>query len=83
MAQKKPIGKVTHYYDKINVAILKLSSPLKTGEEVEFKGTTTDFKQSIDSMEVDHEKVKKAKKGEVIGVKVDEKVREHDLVYRT
>lgn len=79
--KEKPIGKVTHYYDKIEVAIIKLSAGLKEGDEIKIKGNTTDFNELVKSMEVDHEKVKKAKKGDVIGLQVKEKVREGDLVY--
>lgn len=78
----KEIGKVTHFYDKISVAIIDLSDKLAVGESVRVKGHTTDFEQAIDSMEVDHASVEAAKKGDVIGVKVSEKVREGDRVYR-
>ncbi len=78
----KAIGKVTHFYDKISVAIIDLSDKLAVGESVRVKGHTTDFEQAIDSMEVDHASVEAAKKGDVIGVKVAEKVREGDKVYR-
>lgn len=80
--KEKPIGKITHYYDKIEVAIIKLSAGLKEGDEIKIKGNTTDFNELVKSMEVDHEKVKKAKKGDVIGLKVKEKTREGDLVYK-
>lgn len=79
--KEKPIGKVTHYYDKIGVAIVKLSGALKEGDEVKFKGKNTDFDQLVESMEIEHEKVKNAKKGDVIGVQVKEKVRENDFLY--
>lgn len=78
----KELGKVTHFYDKISVAIIDLSDKLVVGETVRVKGHTTDFEQAIDSMEVDHASVEDAKKGDVIGVKVSEKVREGDRVYR-
>lgn len=83
MAEKKekPIGKVTHYYDKISVAIVKLMLGLKEGDKVKFTGNKTDFEQEIESIEIEHEKVKKAKKGDVVGIKTKEKVRENDLVY--
>lgn len=78
---KKLIGKVTHYYDKAGVAIVKLSSPVAVGDEVHFCGSKTDFEQAIDSMQVEHEDIKKAKKGDEVGVKVNDKVREGDEVY--
>lgn len=78
----KELGKITHFYDKISVAIIDLADKLAVGESVRVKGHTTDFEQAIDSMEVDHASVETAKKGDVIGVKVSEKVREGDKVYR-
>lgn len=78
----KPIGKITHFYDKISVAIIDLTDKLAVGETVRVKGHTTDFEQVIDSMEVDHASVEAAKKGDVIGVKVSEKVRDGDPIYR-
>jgi putative protease len=79
--KEKLIGKITHYFDKISVAIVELSSVLKAGDRVHIKGHSTDFEQDISSIQIEHEGVEKAKKGDAIGVKVDEKVREGDEVY--
>jgi len=78
--KEKLIGKITHYFDKISVAIIELSGVLKVGERVHIKGSSTDFEQDISSIQIEHEDMKKAKKGDAIGVKVDEKVREGDEV---
>lgn len=78
---QKPIGEVTHYFDKIQVAAIKLSGPLKVGDEIKIKGHTTDFTETIGSMQLDHEVVQSAKKGDEIGIKVSEKVRSGDEVY--
>lgn len=79
----KPIGKVVHYFDKIGVAVIQLESSLKTGETIRIAGgEATDFTQEVDSMEVDHQKIKKAKKGDEVGLKVKEKVREGYKVYK-
>jgi len=78
--KEKLIGKITHYFDKISVAIVELSGALKVGDRVHIKGHGTDFEQNISSIQIEHENVKKAKKGDAIGVKVDEKVREGDEV---
>jgi len=79
----KQIGEVTHYFSNIGVAVLKLSAALKTGETIRIVGgVDTDFEQKIDSMEIEHEKVKSAKKGDDIGLKVDQQVREGYKVYR-
>jgi len=76
MAEKK-IGKVTHYYDKIGVAIVELASPLKLGDFVTFKkGGKEVHSQKVESMQIEKESVEKAKKGDVIGMKVDEPIKE-------
>lgn len=81
--QAKPIGKVEHYFDKIGVAVLKLNSPLAVGEIIRIVGgEQTDFEQEVASMQVEHQKIAKAKKGDEVGLKVKEKVREGYKVYR-
>lgn len=80
MADKK-IGKVTHYYDKIGVAIIELAAPLKVGDMVKFSGHDNEFTQEVSSIQIEHEKVDKAGKGSVVGVKVDQRVKENDIVY--
>ena len=80
--ENAPIGKVTHYFDKIGVAVIKLFAPLKKGEEIRIAGgEDTDFTQSVDSMQVEHQNIDKAKKGDEVGLKVKEKVREGYKVY--
>lgn len=81
--KEKAIGKVTHYYSNIKVAVIKLSAPVKQGAKIRITGgEDTDFTQEIKSMQVDHEQVKTAKKGKSIGLKVAKKVREGYLVYK-
>jgi len=81
--KEKLAGKVTHYFDKIKVAVVKLSSPLSEGDSVRFTGgEETDFKQTIASIEADHKKIKRAGKGKEIGIKVKEKVRVGYKVYK-
>lgn len=82
MADKKPIGEVTHFFTNINVAVIKLSAKLKEGEKILIEGATTSLEQEATSMQVNHKEVKEAKKGESIGLKVAEKVREGDKVFR-
>jgi len=79
--EEKLVGKITHYYGKINVAIVELSAPLKIGDKIHVKGHETDFKQTVSSMQIEHQNVDKAKKGDAIGLKVDQKIREGDEVY--
>ena len=79
----KQIGEITHYFSNIGVAVLKLSGELKVGETIRIVGgVDTDFEQKVDSMEVNHKKVKTAKKGDDIGMKVGQKVREGYKVYK-
>ncbi len=82
MAEEQEIGKVTHFFSKICVGVIKLSSPVKLGDTIHIKGTTSDFTQSIDSMQIDKKEVKDAKAGESIGLKVSDPVREGDTVYK-
>jgi len=82
MKKKKPIGKVTHFYAHIKVAIIKFNTNVKTGTELYLKGATTDFKEAAKSMQYDHKPVAVAKKGKLIGVKFKKRVREGDLVYK-
>ena len=80
---EKLIGLVTHYFSDIEVAVINLSSPLKEGDSIRVVGgEETDFKQKIKSMQIDHEKVKLAKKGSVVGTKINEKVREGYKVFK-
>lgn len=80
----KQIGEVTHYFDNIEVAVIDLNKgSLKVGDEIRIAGgEDTDFSQEIESMEIDHESVKKAKKGDEVAIKVDEKVRTNYKVYK-
>ena len=77
----KEIGRITHFFDKIDVAVLELTKKLKVGDKIRIKGATTDFEQVVDSMQIEHEKVDTAKKGDAIGMKVKDKVRPNDKVY--
>lgn len=82
--KEKPIGRVLHYFDKISVAVIVLDGPLKAGEEIRLVGgKDTDFTQEVKSMQVEHKQIDKAKKGDEIGLKVKEKVREGYKVYKS
>ena len=79
----KLIGKVTHYFSNIGVAVVKLSGILSVGETIRIVGgEATDFEQTVDSMEAERQKIKKAKKGDEVGLKIKEKVREGYRVYK-
>jgi translation elongation factor EF-1alpha len=82
--EEKELGKVTHYFGKISVAVVEVTEDevLKKGDKIHVKGATTDFEQQVDSMQVNHQDVEEAKKGDAIGLKVDEAVRENDQVFK-
>ena len=74
---------VEHYFDKIKVAVIKLSATLKVGDTIRISGgESTDFTQIVDSMQVEHENINKAKKGDEVGMKVKEKVRDSYKVFK-
>ena len=78
----KLIGKISHYFGNISVAVIDLSDTLKVGDNIRITGGETDFTQAVTSMEVDHKKVDSAKKGDSVGFKVDQKVRDDYKVYK-
>ena len=80
---QKLVGKITHYYSDIKVVVIKLKDALKVGDEIRITGgEDTDFNQKIESMQIDHLKVKIAKKGKLVGLKIKKKAREGYLVYK-
>lgn len=80
--EEQVIGKVTHYFNHLNVAIIELSKELAKGDTIHFKGHTSDFTQPVDSMQMEHEDIESAKKGQVIGIKVTDHARVGDTVYK-
>ena len=78
----KLIGKVTHYFSKIGVAVIELSDTLKVGDTIRIVGGETDFNQVVDSMEIEHQRVQEAKAGDSVGLKVSQKVRDGYKVYK-
>ncbi len=81
MTEKK-IGNITHYYNHLHVATVKITDgELRVGDMIHVEGHTSDFTQKIDSMELDHASVEVAKSGDIVGIEIKEYVREHDNVY--
>jgi len=78
----KEVGTVTHYFTKISVAVVELSDTLSVGDRILIKGMTTEVEQTVNSMQIEHESVEKAKAGQSFGLKVDDRVREGDTVYK-
>ncbi len=82
-AEEMKVGKVTHFFTKIGVAVIEVTDgSIKVGDELHIKGHTSDFKQKVTSMQVEHENVEMAEPGQSIGLKVNEPVRANDLVYK-
>ena len=76
------IGRVTHYYNHLNVAVLRLSDGLKLGDRIHIFGHVTDLDERVNSMQVNHHAVVWVKTGDEVAITVNEPVREHDIVYR-
>lgn len=76
------IGRITHFFSKINVAVIELKAPLKVGDTIVIKGPTTDSQQVVDSMQIEHQDVQTALAGQSIGMKVAQRVRETDAVFK-
>ncbi len=82
--EEMQVGKVTHYFTKIGVAVVEVTDgSIKVGDELHIKGHTTDFRQKVASMQIEHEKVQTAEPGQSIGLSVEGPVRAHDMVYKT
>jgi len=77
----KKIGKVTHYYGHIGVAVVELSGKLSVGDKVKFKDGENEFEQTVGSIQIEHKDISSAKKGDAIGLKVDEKINEGAEVF--
>lgn len=77
----KKIGVVTHYYGNIGVAIVALTGKLSKGDMVKFEGGKTEFEQEVESMQIDHKEIDSAKKGDIVGIKVEQKVGDNADVY--
>jgi len=84
MAERKlrAIGKIAHYFSKIGVAVIELTDTLSVGDRILVRGPTTSFEQTIQSMQIEHENVATAQGGQSVGLKVDQRVREEDKVYK-
>ena len=80
MATERQIGKITHYYDNIGVAVVKLSGALKVGSKIHVKGAHDDFEQTVESMQLEHKQIKSGSKGQEIAIKVDSPVHKNDQV---
>ena len=76
------VGTITHFYDKIGVAVINVLSPLKIGDRIKISGHDKEFEQEITSMQVEHQNIQAAKKGNDVGIKMDQPVKDGDEVYK-
>jgi putative protease len=82
-SNEEAIGVITHYFSHLGVAVAQLNKgSLKTGDTIHIKGNTTDFTQTVTSMEYEHQHIDQAGAGQNVGLKVIDHAREHDIVYR-
>jgi len=82
MPKKNKVGEVTHFYSHISVAVVKLEGMLKEGDKISIEGATTNLTQTANSMQINHQTILEARPGDEIGLKVKDKVREGDAVYK-
>jgi translation elongation factor EF-1alpha len=82
MAKEIPVGKITHFFSKIGVAVIELDGELKLGDTIRIVGGKADFQQTVDSMEIEHQKIEKAKIGDLVAIKLKEKVRPGYKVFK-
>jgi len=78
----KLIGRISHFFDHLGVAVIEVSDKLRTGDTIRIIGGDTDFEMKVDSMEMDHERVREVSRGKSVGVKVPQKVHEGYKVFR-
>jgi hypothetical protein len=76
------VGRITHFFSKISVAVLELTAPLAVGDRILVKGPSTDFEQVVESMQIEHKNIQRANTGQSIGLKTVQHVRERDAVYK-
>lgn len=82
MPEKTPIGKITHYYNKIGVVVVELTEQLNIGDTIEIESGDSSFEQVVDSMQVEHEQVETAEAGSSVGMKVEHEVKPGAKVYK-
>jgi hypothetical protein len=76
------VGRITHFFSKIGVAVVELTVPLVVGDSILVKGPSTDFEQVVESMQIEHTNIPRAEAGQSIGLKLAQRAREKDAVYK-
>jgi translation elongation factor EF-Tu-like GTPase len=80
--EEREVGKVVDYFAKVNVAGIAITGNLAVGDTIHIKGHTTDFQQTVESMQIEHDAVDQVKAGDSVGIKVQDRCRTHDVVYK-
>ncbi len=80
--KEEKVGVVSHYFNHVGVAAVVLDAGLSVGDTIHVKGHSTDFTQTVDSIQIEHRNLSQAKKGDDVGIKVRDHVREHDVLYK-
>lgn len=75
------VGNITHYYDKIGVVVINVLGPIKVGDKIKITGSN-EFEQEVTSMQIEHKNIQKANKGDQIGLKIDQPVKEKDEIFK-
>jgi putative protease len=75
-------GSILHFFSKINVAVVELSTSLSVGDQILIKGPSTDFEQIVESIQIEHKNLQKAEKGQSIGLKMAQQAKEKDVIYK-
>ena len=81
MAEKQ-IGMITNYFSKIGVAVVELTGTIELGDEIRVVGGDREFTQTVESMQIEHEPIERAEAGQEVAVKLEQKARANDFVYK-
>jgi len=76
------VGRITHFYSKAAVAVVEVSGPIKKGDKILIRGGITNLSQVVESMEIEHKQLNEAQAGQKVGLKVADRVRENDIIYK-
>lgn len=82
MPSLEKVGEISHYFTRIGVAVVDVSGPLKVGDRIAIKGMTTNYEMTLESMQVEGNNIDEANEGDDVGMKVDDRVRKGDIVYK-
>ena len=82
MVEKKLVGKITHFYPKISVAVVELEDTLNVGDKILIERGEESFEQIVESIQIEHENIQKAEAGQAVGLKLNERAKEGAQVFK-